>query len=90
MHYGRSRKIFLPLKQISKYKNLVTYGVGIINFDTLETEVTSIQISHQPDVKIFQFIILMFIYISTCFGRFPAHHQKLNDCSGSLWFYLFS
>jgi len=23
-----------------------------------------------------------------CFGRFPAHHQELNDCSGSLWFYL--
>ena len=23
-----------------------------------------------------------------CFGRIPAHHQGLNDCSGSLWFYL--
>jgi hypothetical protein len=22
------------------------------------------------------------------FLRFPAHHQELNDCSGSLWFYL--
>jgi hypothetical protein len=22
------------------------------------------------------------------FGRFPAHHQELNDCKGSLWFYL--
>jgi hypothetical protein len=22
------------------------------------------------------------------FRRFPAHHQELNDCSGSLWFYL--
>jgi hypothetical protein len=21
-------------------------------------------------------------------GLFPAHHQELNDCSGSLWFYL--
>ena len=30
----------------------------------------------------------MFIYSSTCFGRFPAHYQELNDCSGSLWFYL--
>jgi len=36
----------------------------------------------------FQFIILTFIYSSTCFGRFPAHNQELNDCSGSLWFYL--
>jgi hypothetical protein len=30
-------------------------------------------------------IILTFIYSSTCFGRFPTHHQEL---SGSLWFYL--
>ena len=36
----------------------------------------------------FQFIILTLVYSSTSFGRFPAHHQELNDCSGSLWFYL--
>jgi hypothetical protein len=48
----------------------------------------TIQINHQPDATIFQFIILMFIYSSTCFGRFPAHHQELSDCSGGLWFYL--
>jgi hypothetical protein len=48
----------------------------------------TIQINHQPDATVFQFIILTFIYSSTCFGRFPAHHQKLNDCSDSLWFYL--
>jgi hypothetical protein len=47
-----------------------------------------IQINHQPDATVFQFIILTFIYSSTRFGRFPAHHQELNDCSGSLWFYL--
>jgi hypothetical protein len=46
-----------------------------------------IQINHQPDATIFQFIILTFIYSSTCFGCFPAQHQEL-DCSGSLWFYL--
>ena len=44
----------------------------------------TIQINHQPDATIFQFIILTFIYSSTCFRRFPAHHQELNDCSGSL------
>jgi hypothetical protein len=44
--------------------------------------------NHQPDATIFQFIILTFIYSSTCFGRFPAHHQELNDCSNSLWFYM--
>jgi hypothetical protein len=48
----------------------------------------TIQINHQPDATFFQFIILTFIYNSTCFGRFPSHHQELNDCSGSLWFYL--
>jgi hypothetical protein len=48
----------------------------------------SIEINHQPDATIFQFIILMFVYSSTCFVRFSAHHQELNDCSGSLWFYL--
>jgi hypothetical protein len=48
----------------------------------------TIQINHQPDATIFQFIILTFIYSSTCIGRSPAHHQELNDCGGSLWFYL--
>jgi hypothetical protein len=47
----------------------------------------TIQINHQKNEKIFRFIILTFVYSSTCFGRFPAHLQDLNDCSGSLWFY---
>jgi hypothetical protein len=47
-----------------------------------------IQINHQPEATIFPFIILMFVYSSTCFKRFSDHHQELNDCSGSLWFYL--
>jgi len=32
------------------------------------------------------FIILTFIYSSTCFGCFPSNHLELDDCSGSLWF----
>jgi hypothetical protein len=47
----------------------------------------TIQINHQPNATIFQFIILTFVYSSACFKRFPAHHQERNDCSGSLWFY---
>jgi hypothetical protein len=47
-----------------------------------------IQINHQPDATVFQFIIVTFVYSSTCFGRFPVHHQELNDFSNSLWFYL--
>jgi len=35
-----------------------------------------------------QLIILTFIYSSTCFGCPHAHHQELNNCSSSLWFYL--
>jgi len=46
----------------------------------------TIEIDHQPDATIFQFIILTFIYSSTCFRRSPTHHQELNDCSSSLWF----
>jgi len=49
---------------------------------------SSIQINHQPDATVFQFIILTFIDSWTCFRRFPAHHQELDYCSGSLWFYL--
>ena len=33
---------------------------------------------------------LAFMYSSTCFGRPHAHHQKLNKCSSSLWFYRWS
>jgi uncharacterized membrane protein YozB (DUF420 family) len=49
---------------------------------------TSVQINHQPDATIFQFIILTFIYSSTCFERSHAHHQEIKNCSSSLWFYL--
>jgi hypothetical protein len=30
------------------------------------------------------------MYSSTCFGRPHANHQKLNNCSSSLWFYRWS
>jgi len=48
----------------------------------------TIQINHHLYATIFKLIILTFIYSSTCSGRSPAHHQELNDCSSSLWFYL--
>jgi len=37
-----------------------------------------------------KFYYLTFMYSSTCFGRPPAHHQGLNNCSSSLWFYRWS
>jgi hypothetical protein len=30
----------------------------------------------------------LFIYSSTCFGHFSAHHQELNDYNSNLWIYL--
>jgi hypothetical protein len=57
-------------------------------FCCLVESLNKIQINHQPDAKVFQFIILTFIYSSESFRIFPAHNQELNDCSGSLWFYL--
>src|SRR5215475_521225 len=57
----------------------LTFGTRVLHL---------IQINRQTYATIFQFITLKFVYSSTCFGRFPAHHQELNDCSGSLWLYL--
>ena len=37
-----------------------------------------------------KFYYLTFMYSSTCFRRTPAHHQELNNCSSSLWFYRWS
>jgi hypothetical protein len=63
--------------------------MGEIKNENITTKsLSTIQINHQPRATIFQFIILTFIYSATCFGRFPAHHQELDDYSGSLWFYL--
>jgi len=42
---------------------------------------------NQLDATTSQVYYLIFMYSSTCFGRSHAHHQELNDCSSSLWFY---
>jgi hypothetical protein len=82
------RKCCLLLKEgRSNLHDEVLSGRLSLIMDDL-TENVRIQINHQPDAKIFQFIILTFIYSSTCFGRFRAHHQELNNRSGNLWFYL--
>jgi hypothetical protein len=62
--------------------------VPMILMSTRVRHLLSVQIDHQPEATIFQFIIPTFIYSSTCFGRSPAHHQELNDCSSSFWFYF--
>jgi len=47
----------------------------------------AIQINHQLDATMSPVYYLRFIYRSTCFGHPHAHHQELNNCSNSLWFY---
>jgi hypothetical protein len=37
-----------------------------------------------------QFIILAFMYSSTCSGRPHAHYQGLNNCGSCFWFYRWS
>ena len=53
---------------------------------------TSLQFKqiNQLDATISQVYYLMFMYSLTCFGRPRAHHQELNNCSSSLWFYRWS
>jgi hypothetical protein len=46
------------------------------------------KIFYQLDATISPVLCLTFIYGLTCFGRPHAHHQELNNCSSSLWFYL--
>jgi hypothetical protein len=71
----------------------ISYNSFLINFTHSCKVCKSVhhrktQINHQTGATIFQFIILTFIYGSTCFGHSLAHYQELNDCSGSLWLYL--
>jgi hypothetical protein len=73
-------------KTYISYRNFTTFYYRFKVCESVHHR--TIEINHQSDATIFQFIFLTFIYSSTCFGRFLAHHQELNDCSGSLWFYL--
>jgi len=57
----------------SKYLECLNYGQSENSLRIFPVFI-QIQINHQPDATVFQFIILTFIYSSTCFGRFPAHH----------------
>jgi len=45
----------------------------------------TIQINHQPDATVFQFIILTFVYSSTWFGNFPAHYQEPSGPQFLFW-----
>jgi hypothetical protein len=61
---------------------MLTYNYNKIQLAHSSTE------NFPPIFLHYKFIILTFVYRSTCFGRFPTHHQELSDCSGSLWFCL--
>jgi len=53
-------------------------------------ESTQLKYITQLDATISPVYYLTFIYNSTCFGRPHAHHQELNNCRSSLWFYRWS
>ena len=38
--------------------------------------------------RVVEFIIPVLLNCSTCFGRHTAHHQELENCNCSLWFYI--
>jgi hypothetical protein len=70
--------------------------IYVVKFETVKVRsretksrdvILPIQINHQLDATISPVFYLMFIYSSTCFGGPHAHHQELNNCSSSLWFY---
>ena len=50
----------------------------------------TIQINQPTRCNNLSSLLLDVIYSSTCFGRPHAHHQELNNCSSSLWFYRWS
>jgi hypothetical protein len=50
-------------KTITVHCPLLTFGTEVFHL---------IQINQQPNATIFQFIILTFVYSSTCFGSFPT------------------
>jgi hypothetical protein len=81
--YLRLARLTLPYFE-SSVLHLVLSGLAVL--DLKVTVLFLIQINHQPDTTVFQFIILTFIYSSTCFGGSSAHYQELNDCTSSLWF----
>ena len=61
-----------------KHRHLYQYA-RCQNHDSQFQTYLAFQINHQPDATIFQFIILTFIYSSTCFGRFS------RPSSGAQW-----
>jgi hypothetical protein len=85
----RLSTLFINLKPIYRYHTADNKSKQNGQFKVCKSvHHRTIQINDQPNAAIFRFIILTFIYSSTCFGRFPAHYQELNDYIGSLWFYL--
>jgi hypothetical protein len=95
LHFSLQNAVYFIMLPFLVHVLFTFYIQGVLNLNVKfkvckSVHHRTIQINHQLDATIFQFIFLTFdvVYSSTCFGRFPAHHQELNDCSGSLWLCL--
>jgi hypothetical protein len=89
LRFSLQNAVYFVMLAFLFYVLFTVYIQGVLKFKVCKSvHHRTIQINHQTGKTIFQFIILTFVYSSTCFGRFSAHHQELNGCSGNLWFYL--
>jgi hypothetical protein len=69
-----------PIKVVIRFKRINFKVCKSVHHHTIKK-------INQPDPTISPVYYLTFIYSLTCFGRLHAHHQELNNCSSSLWFY---
>jgi hypothetical protein len=84
-------------REVFPYETVLEGSVRVLfqmNFTRLKFAspciIIQFQQINQLDATIFQVYYLTFMYSSTCFGRPHTHHQELNNCSSSLWFYRWS
>jgi hypothetical protein len=77
--------ILSPSKDTLENTDFVLHKLHIVNLKSVKSaHHHTIQINYQPDASISPVYYLTFIDSSTS----HAHHQELNNCSSSLWFYL--
>ena len=78
-----------PSKRIKSRTSGATVIYKMKNRASSELNIHFKQIN-QLDAAVSQVYYLTFMYSSIYFGSPYTHHQELNNCSSSLWFYRWS